>query len=149
MAISIKEEYPGQIVTIDSAIGAVAAERFVKYTGEYPAAAGPVLGVNKYAAAIGQEQAIATSGIVRVTAGGAVNVGDALKATTTGKAIAATALAVATTFPTSATAPVKSDVEHPTFTSAVSGGILPEHICGYAVTAASTDGDIILVKLVA
>ncbi len=147
MAHSNKMEYPGQEITIDSAIEAIAKDRFVKTTGEYPAAGGVVLGVNRYAAGIGQEQCIVINGVVRAVAGAAVAVGDRLKVTTAGKVIPATAIAAATTFPTASTA-VLSDASHPTLTTALTGGYTAEYIVGIALTSAGADNDVILVKLV-
>jgi len=120
----------------------VAQRRFVGFAGDYPAANGKALGVSGDAGESGESIPVITHGVVLVEASGAISVGGAVAADTSGKAKAATAVSI--TVPSGAT-PVTSDAAQPNLVEA--GGVLPQAVNGYALDEAAADGDLIRVRL--
>lgn len=122
--------------------GTVAQRRFVGFAGDYPSANGKALGVSYDAGVSGDIIPVITHGIVLVEASGAISVGAAVAADSNGKAKAASAVAISV--PAGAT-PVTSDAAQPNLVEA--GGYLPQAINGYALDEASSDGDLIRIRL--
>ncbi len=137
---------------------------FIGLDGDICGAGAKALGVSASAAAIDEQLAVDVTGILEVIAGAAVAAGAAVKSDSQGRAI--TALAAALTldtpagtvdFPTSSSVAMKSSSEHPAFTftgsalagtAALTGGVLPIAVNGYALDAASQAGDIIRIMRV-
>lgn len=164
----------GSVITI-SAGENVVANRLIGFDGKYCAAGEKAFGVSEYDTNVGNDMAVRYKGIALITAGNTISVGAAIKATTGGKAIPATAMAVAVavtpdvdvditasgSLPTGET-PVTSSSANPAVavtanatvsatasaTGTVSGSVPPEKINGYALDAATGDGDLIRVMLV-
>jgi len=141
---------------------AVTAKRFIGYNGQHASAGARAVGVSRYDAASGEVITVDGIGaIVPVTAGAAVSAGAEVMATTGGKAITATALAVAAptvddtklTIDTGATGVTSSAANGAIITAAtgfltagaITGALTPSRANGIALTAASKDGDTILV----
>jgi hypothetical protein len=143
---------------------AVTAKRFVGYNGQHAGAGVRAMGVSRYDAALGEPITLDGPGnIVQVTAGAAVSAGAAVMSDANGKAITATALAVAAptvdksklTIDAGAT-PVTSTAANGAILTAatgfltagaITGAVLPSRVNGTALSAASQDGDTILVRV--
>jgi len=160
----------GSVITITAA-EAIAAKRFIGFDGKYCAANAKALGVSEIDTDIFGELAIRIKGIAIVEAAGPIASGAAVKAITGGKAIAANDLTinitptVEATITASGTIPqgettVTSTSASPIVTvnaeaevqaaaeATISGSVLAEKINGYALDAATADGDMIRVLLV-
>lgn len=120
------------------------------------------LGVSEVKTLSGEQLGVICQGIAVVLSGGAITKGVAVITNNAGKAIAASALACATTTTTDGTVtvpsgatPVTSDAAQPTLvvdlasdsTSTLSGAVPPDEIVGYALDAASGAGEYIRVLL--
>lgn len=164
----------GPVITMTAAENVV-ANRLIGFDGKYCSAGAKALGVSEYEASNGNDLAIRISDIALVVAGGEITAGDAVKATTGGKVIRATALSVAIAVTPEITVditasgsvpsgetPVTSTSAQPTIpvtaeaevsatasaTGTIGGSVTPEKINGYALDSASADGEIIRVLLV-
>lgn len=164
----------GPVMTI-AAGEDIVANRLIGFDGKYCSANAKALGVSEIDADNGKDLAVRFKGIALVTAGAAISVGAAVKAATGGKAVEAddvtTEITVTPTVSVDITASgtipegstnVTSTSAQPTVsinasadvdasataTAEITGSVLPEAINGYALDAASGDGDIIRVLLV-
>lgn len=123
----------------------LAKRRFVSLAGTgYCAANAKALGVTPENDSIPADTpgTVTMRGIVWVEASAAITLGDPVGSTSTGKAV--TVAAVTATVPSTGTT-VTSSSAQPSMTMA--GGKLPVAINGWALDAASADGDFIRVKL--
>lgn len=122
--------------------------RFVTPDGNYCGAGAKALGVSAEKALANEDMPvhIGAGSIVIVESGAAITLGaggmKAVKSDSTGRAVTATAFSV--TVPGSGTA-VTSDAAQPNLVEA--GGVLPEIVVGYALDAATGDGELIRVQL--
>lgn len=136
------------IQTINATFASIVVKRrFVSLSmtaAEYCGAGAKCLGVSPddYDIAAAETGAVITKGIAFVEASAAISVGAAIKSTSTGKAV--TAVTLTATVPGSGT-DVTSSSAQPAMT--IAGSVLPEVILGYALDAASADGDFIRVML--
>ncbi|OIO55492.1 MAG: hypothetical protein AUJ55_10150 [Proteobacteria bacterium CG1_02_64_396] len=123
------------LTLIFTASGAVAANRAIGFDGAQATVQGQkVQGVNRYAAADGEDGAAEASGTTVIETGGAFSVGDSLIVDSSGRAIASTgALAVAA----GATAVTSSAANGAILT----GGDLPEYIFADALEASGGAGE--------
>lgn len=136
---------PIQVITIVPT-AALAKRRFVGMTGVgYCGALGKALGVtpDDYDLEADVAGACITEGIVFVEASAAISAGAAVASAANGKAVAASTMTA--TVPSTGTT-VTSSSAQPAMT--IAGSVLPQAINGYALDAASADGDFIRVKLV-
>jgi hypothetical protein len=126
-------EIPILVDTVTPA-AAVTAARGVDFSGAQIAAAGQKpFGIAKTAGSAGVQLAVLVKGVAIVEAGGVIAVGDPLTMDAQGRAVTATALAIAA----GATAVTSAAANGAT---ALTGGVLPVHVFGDAKTAASGAG---------
>lgn len=138
-----KTYQPVLITSIVAAAALATVYKFVGYDGNYAGAGAGALGVLNCETDSGEMAPVIVSGIAKVIAGGAISVGGAVVSGSTGKALAATLLSAT---PASGATPVTSTGAQAAMT--IAGSVTPEVILGYALDEATTDGDIIRVKLV-
>jgi len=117
--------------------------RFVGPDGNYPAAGGFAVGVTEVEAAQGRQAPVIALGTALVEAAEAIAKGDPITTDNQGRAVKASDLAVS--IDTGGTS-VTSTAANGDITT-ISGGVLPQKVLGYALTAASGAGDIIEVLL--
>lgn len=117
----------------------VVKNRFAGFDGNYCGAGEKALGVFELDTDSGQQAPVIVYGIAIVEAGGAIAVGDAITSDANGKAVKADA---ATVTITSAT----GDGDAGTYN--ITGGVLAQAINGYALDAASAEGDLIRIRIV-
>lgn len=123
-----------------TASGAVTANRLVGYNGAQATVAGQkVLGVSATKAADGETLTVHVGHTAMVEAGGVITVGASLTTDSQGRAVVATALAIAT----GATAVTSAAANGAT---ALTGGDPPVYVFADALAAASAAGKLIPVK---
>lgn len=139
MALLREAIWTGTIIATE----ALTRRRAVGYDGKKAGVGAKAAGVAVYDADNGRECTLDKKGKTIMEAGAAVTVGAALTTDANGKAIPATTLAA--TVDSGAT-PVTSSAANGAIVT-LAGSIPPQHIIGWAVSAASADGDFIEVDL--
>lgn len=124
-----------------TAEGAVAAYRGVGFNGAQATVAGQkILGVSQRAAASGEDSDAVKYGSTLVESGGEFAVGDALVVDSQGRAVVATALAVA-----AGATPVTSGAANGA--AVLTGGVLPSYVFADALAASGGAGEIVEVLM--
>ena len=135
------------------AAGAITQYRGVGFNDlQATVAAQKIKGFARRSAALGGELEVVNKGTAIAEAGAAITVGQALVVDSLGRVVAAAALAVSSTGITVAAGatPVTSTAANGAILSGsgtVSGGDLPQFVCGYALEAAAAAGAFIEIVL--
>ena len=132
------------------AADAITQYRGVGFDGNQASTQGQaIMGIAMTDQVSGQSLSLAVAGTAIVEAGAAIDVGDPLIVDNEGRAITASALAIAnSTIPAGATAVTSTAANGAIVTpGAFSGGVLPSYVFGYAIDAAAGAGDLIEVLL--
>lgn len=132
------------------AAGAITAHRAVGYDGAQATVAGQkVLGIAETDVVDATHGAVTTMGTAVVESGAAIAAGDPLVVDAQGRAVAASALAVANpTVDAGATAVTSTAANGAIVTQgAITGGVLPQYVFADALQAASAAGEFIEVRL--
>lgn len=154
----------GPIISI-AAPAALLARRFIGFDGNLCAADAKALGVSELATATGEQCPVRISAIAVVESGGELGIGDRVVSDSIGRAVAATAVAVAApvvddtklTIDSGAVAVLSSAANGAIITAAsgllaapvLSGSVLPQQINGTVLDAASGAGEFVRVLLAA
>lgn len=121
------------------------ASRFIGLDGDYCGAGERAAGVLAVSTKQGQQAPVKMSGLLLVEAGGQITAGKRVVSDALGRAVQAADLSAETAIPEGST-DVTSDKAQPDLDIVLAGSELPEVTNGWAYTAASAEGDFILVK---